>query len=62
MMRPFIPTAEDLPSDEQLIVDGTLVSCWSWEDHPELYSGKRHTTGVEPPDRVRPGRPAALDL
>jgi len=46
VMRPFIPTAEELPSDEQLIVDGTLVSCWSWEDHPELHSGKHHTTGL----------------
>jgi hypothetical protein len=34
LMHPFTPTAEDLPSDEQLIVDGTLVSCWSWDDHP----------------------------
>ena len=46
VMRPFIPTAEELPSDEQLIVDGTLVSCWSWDDHPELHSGKHHTTGL----------------
>ena len=46
VMRPFIPTAEELLSDEQLIVDGTLVSCWSWEDHPELYSGKHRTTGL----------------
>lgn len=45
-MRPFTPTAQELPSDEQLIVDGTMVSCWSWEDHPELYSGKHHTTGL----------------
>lgn len=45
-MSPFIPTAEELPSDEQLIVDGTLVRCWSWDDHPELYSGKHHTTGL----------------
>ena len=45
-MRPFTPTAEELPSDEQLIVDGTLVSCWSWDDHPELHSGKHHTTGL----------------
>jgi hypothetical protein len=44
--RPFTPTAEELPSDEQLIVAGTLVSCWSWDDHPELYSGKHHTTGL----------------
>ncbi|MGA9310480.1 MAG: hypothetical protein WBV74_08930, partial [Pseudonocardiaceae bacterium] len=46
MMRPFTPTAEELPSDEQLIVDGTLVSCWSWDNHPELHSGKHHTTGL----------------
>ena len=46
MMRQFTPTAEELPSDEQLIVDGTLISCWSWDDHPELYSGKHHTTGL----------------
>jgi hypothetical protein len=44
--RQFTPTAEDLPSNEQLIVAGTLVSCWSWDDHPELYSGKHHTTGL----------------
>ena len=44
--RPFILTAEELPSDEQVIVDGTLVSYWSWDDHPELYSGKHHTTGL----------------
>jgi hypothetical protein len=47
MMRPCTPTAEELlPSDEQLIVDGTLVSCWSWDNHPELHSGKHHTTGL----------------
>ena len=22
------------------------MSCWSWHDRPELYSGKHHTTGV----------------
>ena len=48
VMRQFTPTAEELPSDEQLIVDGTLVSCWSWDDHPELYSGKH------PASRRRP--------
>jgi hypothetical protein len=42
----FTPTAEELPRDEQLIVDGTLVSCWSWDNHTELYSGKHHTTGL----------------
>jgi hypothetical protein len=30
VMCPFTPTTEELPSAEQLIVDGTSVSCWSW--------------------------------
>jgi hypothetical protein len=46
VLRPFTPTADELPRDEQMIVDGTLVSCWSWHDHRELYSGKHHTTGL----------------
>jgi hypothetical protein len=46
LLRVFVPTAEDLPVDEQMLVDGTLVSCWSWEDHTELYSGKHRTTGL----------------
>ena len=27
-------------------MDGTLLPCWSWRAHPELYSGKRQTTGM----------------
>ena len=41
-----MPTVEDLDPTVQLIVDGTLLQCWSWADHPELYSGKHRTTGV----------------
>jgi hypothetical protein len=37
-----VPTAEDLDSRTQYIVDGTLLPCWSWAGHPDLYSGK-HT-------------------
>lgn len=46
VLRAVTPTAEELSPDEQLIVDGTLVSCWSWDNHDELYSGKHHTTGL----------------
>jgi DDE superfamily endonuclease len=46
VLRAFTPTAEELPRDEQMIVDGTLVSCWSWDDQREFYSGKHHTTGL----------------
>ena len=37
---------EDLDPTAQLIVDGTLLQCWSWKNHPELYSGKHKTTGL----------------
>ena len=40
------PKALEIYIDSKLIVDGTLVSCWSWDDHPELYSGKHHMTGL----------------
>jgi hypothetical protein len=42
----YIPTLEDLPDKDTLIVDGSLLTCWSWADAPELYSGKHRTTGL----------------
>lgn len=39
------PTLEDLPEQLVFVFDGTLTPCWSYQDHPELYSGKHHTTG-----------------
>src|SRR6476661_4248715 len=38
----FVSVAEELVPGRQYIVDGTLLSCWSWATHPRLYSGK-HT-------------------
>jgi hypothetical protein len=42
----YVPTADDLDERTQYIVDGTLLPCWSWAAHPELYSGKHKTTGM----------------
>jgi len=42
----YVPTAEDLEPQAQYVVDGTLVPCWSWAGHRELYSGKHKTTGM----------------
>lgn len=42
----WVPTADDLDPETQLIIDGTLLPCWSWRDHPELWSGKHRTTGM----------------
>src|SRR5579875_1418494 len=42
----YAPTADDLDGRAQYIVDGTLLPCWSWASHPELYSGKHKTTGM----------------
>jgi len=41
-----VPVAEDLSSRAHYIVDGTLLPCWSWASHPELYSGKHKRTGM----------------
>jgi hypothetical protein len=41
-----VPTADELDGRTQLIVDGTLLPCWSWASAPGLYSGKHKTTGM----------------
>ena len=46
VLRDYVPTADELDERAQYIVDGTLVPCWSWASHPELYSGKHKTTGM----------------
>jgi DDE superfamily endonuclease/Helix-turn-helix of DDE superfamily endonuclease len=42
----WTPTVDDLDPTSQYIIDGTLLPCWSWQNKPELYSGKHRTTGV----------------
>ncbi len=42
----LVPTVDDLDPEVQFIVDGTLLPCWSWAEHPDLWSGKHRTTGV----------------
>jgi hypothetical protein len=46
VLKDFVPTADELDPRQQHIVDGTLLPCWSWASHPELYSGKHKTTVV----------------
>lgn len=46
LLEDGVPTVEDLDPQSQLIIDGTLLPCWSWAEHPELWSGKHHTTGL----------------
>jgi DDE superfamily endonuclease/Helix-turn-helix of DDE superfamily endonuclease len=46
VLSDYVPVAEDLDPRSQYIVDGTLLPCWSWRDHSELYSGKHKTTGL----------------
>jgi hypothetical protein len=45
-LRRYVPTADELDDHKQYVVDGTLLPCWSWAAHPELYSGKHKTTGL----------------
>jgi DDE superfamily endonuclease/Helix-turn-helix of DDE superfamily endonuclease len=46
VLAEYVPVAEDVDTRTQHIVDGTLLPCWSWAGHPELYSGKHKTTGL----------------
>ena len=46
LLRPYVPTADELDDRKQYLVDGTLLPCWSWAKNPELYSGKHKTTGM----------------
>lgn len=41
----FIPNAAEATHGRVVLVDGTLVPCWSWAGHRDLYSGKHKTTG-----------------
>lgn len=45
-LRGYVPTADELDDRTQYVVDGTLLPCWSWAAHPELYSGKHKATGL----------------
>jgi hypothetical protein len=45
-LRRYVPTADELDDRTQYVVDGTLLPCWSWAAHPQLYSGKHKTTGL----------------
>lgn len=46
VLADYVPVAEDLDPRTQYIVDGSLLPCWSWHGHRELYSGKHKTTGM----------------
>jgi hypothetical protein len=52
----YIPTADEIDPEAQYIVDGTLLPCWSWAGHKELYSGKRKTTRIP----IRRYQPSAV--
>jgi hypothetical protein len=44
----FVPDAREaieLVQGRVCLVDGTITPCWSYDDHPELWSRKRGTTG-----------------
>lgn len=41
-----VPTVEDLDPATTLVIDGTVLACWDWRDHPELCSGEYRRTGL----------------
>jgi hypothetical protein len=48
VLEEFVPSAKDaieLVKGKACLVDGTITPCWSYADHPELWSRKKGTTG-----------------
>lgn len=45
LLETFVLDPQEASKGTTLLIDGTLVPCWSWASAPELYSGKHHTTG-----------------
>jgi Helix-turn-helix of DDE superfamily endonuclease len=54
VLAPYVPTAEDLDGRRQYLVDGTLLPCWSWAAHPELYWLARSVRCFAGPERCLP--------
>ena len=48
VLEEFVPDAKEaieMVKGRVCLVDGTIMPCWSYEDHPELWSRKKGTTG-----------------
>jgi hypothetical protein len=41
----FVPVLTEEAPGRVTVVDGSLLPCWSWDDAPDLWSGKHKTTG-----------------
>ena len=61
-LQEHVPTVEDLDPTAQLIIDGTLLECWSWKDHPELDLRQAQDHGAERPGRLHPLRDPGLGI
>ena len=48
VLKEFVPNVKDaivLVKGRAVLVDGTITPCWSYAEHPELWSRKKGTTG-----------------
>jgi hypothetical protein len=48
VLEEFVPSAQDaieMVKGRACLVDGTITPCWSYDEHPELWSRKKGTTG-----------------
>lgn len=48
VLEEFVPNAKDaimMVTGRACLVDGTITPCWSYDEHPELWSRKKGTTG-----------------
>ena len=61
-LQACVPTVEDLAPTAQLIIDGTLLECWSWKDHPELDLRQAQDHRAERPGGLHLLRPTGMGI
>lgn len=54
ILQEHVPTVGDLDPTAQLIVDGTLLECWSWKNHPEFDLTQAQDHRTQRPGHLHP--------
>ena len=54
ILQEHVPTVGDFDPTAQLIVDGTLLECWSWKNHPEFDLTQAQDHRTQRPGHLHP--------
>jgi hypothetical protein len=46
VLAEFVPTPAEVAGTSSVLVDGTLIPTWDWQDRDDLFSAKHHDHGM----------------